>query len=150
MTLTLKSATHGLDNHHGVHETRSSAHDVDHTITDGRSISGTASLVDNLGTRNASRIILKNAKDRNMYGAISKELAIATGDILVCLNSDEMQSPWSLIAVMHAFERNSSTKLYNSYQKRARANGTLRILHSKIRQLLLPLSDTATGKFFHV
>jgi glycosyltransferase involved in cell wall biosynthesis len=43
--------------------------------------------------------------DRGMYDAVNKGMALARGDILAYLNSDDLYFPWTLEAVVEAFER---------------------------------------------
>jgi len=43
--------------------------------------------------------------DRGMYDAVNKGMAMASGDILAYLNSDDLYFPWTLETVVDAFER---------------------------------------------
>jgi glycosyltransferase involved in cell wall biosynthesis len=75
----------------------------EHIVVDGGSADGTLDILRlNEGTYPMRWI---SEPDRGMYDAINKGMAMANGDILAYLNSDDLYFPWTLEAVVEAFEQ---------------------------------------------
>lgn len=73
---------------------------VEHVVIDGGSTDGTQDLLRDAG----ARIRWVSESDRGMYDALNRGLAMATGDILGYLNSDDAYFPWTAQTVVSAFE----------------------------------------------
>lgn len=75
--------------------------DLEYIIMDGGSTDGSVDILNEYGSR--ARIIVE--KDKGQADAISKGFALATGDILAWLNSDDMYLPGTLAKVVSAFDQ---------------------------------------------
>jgi glycosyltransferase involved in cell wall biosynthesis len=73
---------------------------VEHIVIDGGSTDGTRAVLDRYRDRLA---YLVSETDRGQSHAINKGFAVATGEILTWLNSDDMLAPGALAAVAMAF-----------------------------------------------
>lgn len=62
-------------------------HDIEHIIVDGRSTDNTLEIIRRYDKHIAKWI---SEEDKNMYHALNKGIAMATGDIVGILNSDDM------------------------------------------------------------
>jgi glycosyltransferase involved in cell wall biosynthesis len=67
---------------------------IEHIVVDGGSTDGTLDLIRSFRSRHALRWI--SEPDDGMYEAINKGLALAKGEILAYLNSDDLYFPWSI------------------------------------------------------
>jgi glycosyltransferase involved in cell wall biosynthesis len=76
---------------------------VEHIVIDGGSTDSTLEILRNLG--NTPRLQWTSGPDAGMYDAINKGLALAKGDIVAYLNSDDLYLPWTLDVVVEAFAR---------------------------------------------
>jgi glycosyltransferase involved in cell wall biosynthesis len=77
---------------------------VEHLVVDGGSTDRTLSVLRSYEGAYELRWI--SEPDRGMYAAINKGLALARGEILAYLNSDDLYFPWTLEVVVDAFNRN--------------------------------------------
>jgi len=71
--------------------------DIEHILIDGGSSDGTDALVKKYGRRLARYI---SEPDRGIYDAMNKGLALATGDVVGFLNSDDMFADSSSLAII--------------------------------------------------
>uniref|UniRef100_Q02BE2 Glycosyl transferase, family 2 n=1 Tax=Solibacter usitatus (strain Ellin6076) TaxID=234267 RepID=Q02BE2_SOLUE len=78
---------------------------VEHIVVDGASTDGTSAILDRYRDRLAHTI---SEPDNGQSHAINKGMALATGEILTWLNSDDMLAPGALAAVALAFDTNSA------------------------------------------
>ncbi|MCY4746805.1 glycosyltransferase family 2 protein [Pelomonas sp. UHG3] len=69
--------------------------DVEHIVIDGNSRDATKSLIEQHGSHVA---IFKSEPDKGIYDAMNKGLALATGDIVGCLNADDMLASKATLA----------------------------------------------------
>ena len=76
---------------------------VEHIVVDGLSTDGTVDVLENFGASQPLRWITE--RDEGMYDAINKGLALARGDILAYLNSDDLYFPWSVEVAVEALKR---------------------------------------------
>ncbi len=74
---------------------------VEHIIMDGGSIDSTQSVLDRYRGRLAQAV---SEPDRGQAHAINKGMALATGEILTWLNSDDMLAPGALYSIALAFD----------------------------------------------
>lgn len=88
--------------------------DIEHIIVDGGSTDNTLDIVK--GFAHITKIV--SEKDNGIYDAMNKGIAMATGDIIAILNSDDVYaSPNVLSLVVKAFEDNPSAQaLYANLQ----------------------------------
>lgn len=78
--------------------------DVEHLVIDGRSTDGTVQIVEDHGRPN---LVLSSGPDKGIYDAMNKGLALATGDVIGILNSDDFYLNTFVIAdVVQAFADN--------------------------------------------
>jgi glycosyltransferase involved in cell wall biosynthesis len=69
--------------------------DIEHIVIDGASKDATVDLIRQNG-QHVSRF--KSARDRGVYDGMNKGLALATGDVVVYLNADDMYSAPDVVA----------------------------------------------------
>jgi glycosyltransferase involved in cell wall biosynthesis len=77
---------------------------IEHIIIDGASTDGTVDLVRSYGDRITQFI---SERDRGIYDAMNKGLALATGDIIGILNSDDFYASTDIISTVVATIENS-------------------------------------------
>jgi glycosyltransferase involved in cell wall biosynthesis len=80
---------------------------VEHIVIDGGSTDGTLELLRSYEQRYPLRWI--SEPDRGMYDAINKGIALAQGEILAYLNTDDQYFPWTIEAAVKAFETHQDT-----------------------------------------
>lgn len=84
--------------------------DIEHIIVDGKSTDGTLKILH----KNA-HLVSKwiSEPDRGMYDAINKGIALATGDIIGVLNSDDMYaSPNAIMDIVACFDETGKDAIY--------------------------------------
>ncbi|HEY6896908.1 MAG TPA: glycosyltransferase family 2 protein [Rhodocyclaceae bacterium] len=69
--------------------------EVEHVVVDGGSTDATLDLVKQLGSRVGK---LVSEKDRGIYDAMNKGIALASGDVIGTLNSDDMYADADVLA----------------------------------------------------
>ncbi|UEG49445.1 glycosyltransferase [Ferruginibacter lapsinanis] len=85
-------------------------HSIEHIIIDGGSSDGTIQIIKKYNDHIAKWI---SEKDEGMYDAINKGMAMATGDVIGILNSDDMLASSDVIsAIVTAFEQNGVDSVY--------------------------------------
>jgi glycosyltransferase involved in cell wall biosynthesis len=84
---------------------------IEHIVVDGGSTDGTLDILEREATPERDGLRWQTAADRGMYDAINKGLALAKGEILAYLNSDDLLMPWAVETVVAAFERQPSTDM---------------------------------------
>lgn len=72
--------------------------DVEHIIVDGASTDGTMDIVKELETEYKGRLHYISEKDKGLYDAINKGIAMATGEIIGILNSDDFLTDSSVLS----------------------------------------------------
>lgn len=88
--------------------------DIEHIIIDGRSTDGTVDVIKRYG-RHISKWISET--DRGMYDAINKGMAMATGDIIGILNSDDMLETEDVIStIVETFEKEHVGAVYGDLE----------------------------------
>ncbi|CRM91074.1 PGL/p-HBAD biosynthesis glycosyltransferase/MT3031 [Pseudomonas sp. 22 E 5] len=81
--------------------------DIEYIVVDGGSKDGTQAIVESYGER-ISRFI--SEPDKGLYDAMNKGVALATGDVIGILNSDDFyEDSTSVSSVVKAFERHSES-----------------------------------------
>ena len=84
--------------------------DIEHIIIDGGSTDGTLALVRELG-RNDAKIV--SEPDDGIYDAMNKGMRLATGELVGCLNSDDVFStPEALAHIARAATQNNADAVY--------------------------------------
>lgn len=73
---------------------------IEHIVVDGGSDDGTLKILDRWGRERDVRWV--SGPDSGMYSAVNKGLALATGDVLAYLNSDDGWFPWAVEAAVSA------------------------------------------------
>jgi hypothetical protein len=74
--------------------------DVEHIVMDGGSTDASLEVVERYSHK-LTRVV--SEKDNGQYDAIGKGFAMATGDILCWLNSDDLYFPWTMRVVARIF-----------------------------------------------
>ena len=72
--------------------------DWEHIIVDGGSTDGTEAIVREYAPRYAGRLVWHSGKDRGLYDAMNKGIALATGDVIGILNSDDFYADPEVLA----------------------------------------------------
>ena len=80
---------------------------VEHIVVDGGSSDGSVQLLEEAAARHGVRWV--SEPDRGMYHAINKGMAMANGEILAYLNSDDLYFPWSVETAVAALEAHPET-----------------------------------------
>lgn len=80
---------------------------VEHLVIDGGSTDGTLEIV-----RRAPHARLLAERDDGMYEALNKGLRLAQGEIIGCLNSDDLYFPETLEQVVAAFAAHPETDVF--------------------------------------
>ena len=82
------------------------AFELEHIVVDGGSTDGTVEILKGYGA--ALRWV--SEKDEGQADALNKGLAMATGDVIGWVNSDDLYEPGALSAVAEAFEASAQTQ----------------------------------------
>ncbi len=82
---------------------RQSHPEIEHIVIDGGSTDGTLELLRQSPEAGPMRWV--SGPDEGMYDAINKGLALAQGDVLAYLNSDDAYFPWAVETAMRVFDR---------------------------------------------
>ena len=101
--------------------------DLEYIVMDGGSTDGTVEIL----KKYSDRIIWKSEKDSGQSDAINKGLRMATGDIVVYLNSDDTYEPGTFEKVADFFEKNPKTKW---------VYGKCKIINEKDREIRKPIT----------
>lgn len=89
-------------------------HNIEHIVVDGLSTDSTMDIVRSHHNHLAASI---SEKDRGMYDAINKGMAIATGDIIGILNSDDMLAATNVVSsIVNAFKEKNVDTIYGDLQ----------------------------------
>jgi glycosyltransferase len=102
-------------------------HDIEHIIVDGKSTDNTLAIIKKYRSNIAKSI---SETDRGIYDAINKGMAMATGDIIGNLNSDDILVDEDVIeSIVKAFEENKVDTVYGDleYVSAADTNKIIRI-----------------------
>lgn len=88
--------------------------DIEHIVVDGKSTDGTLAIIKEFEPHLAHWI---SETDRGMYDAINKGMALASGDIIGILNSDDvLASPDVVTSIVEAFGTNNTDTLYGDLE----------------------------------
>lgn len=89
---------------------------IEHVIVDGASMDGTRELIEAYAAR-YKNVRWVSEKDDGIYNAINKGIAMATGDVIGFLHSDDVfNSSDSIEQIAHAFERTDADIIYGDLQ----------------------------------
>lgn len=101
--------------------------DIEHIVIDGGSTDGTLDIIKNFDNHIANWI---SEKDNGMYDAINKGIAMATGDIIGILNSDDMFASNDVIeAIVNCFKEHQLDAVYGDlvYVNKTDTNKVIRL-----------------------
>ena len=86
--------------------------DIEHVFIDGGSTDDTLKVISNLSIRNK---ILRSEPDAGIYDALNKGVALATGDIIAFLHSDDFYPRRDVISsIVKSFETNEASVVYGN------------------------------------
>ncbi|WP_417177109.1 glycosyltransferase family 2 protein [Bacteroides sp.] len=86
---------------------------IEHIIVDGGSTDGTMEIVHELEPEYQGKLRYISGKDKGIYDAMNKGIAMSTGDIVGILNSDDFYTSDSVLStVAFAFETGSIDAVY--------------------------------------
>jgi glycosyltransferase involved in cell wall biosynthesis len=114
ITVTLNSARHVRQAIESVLE-----QDVDnlqYIIIDGQSSDDTLAIIESYREAFGPRLLVVSEKDAGLYDAMNKGLALATGDVIGILNSDDRYQPGALAAVAEKFATEDADIVYGDVQ----------------------------------
>lgn len=84
--------------------------DIEHIVVDGKSTDGTLKIIKRHQNHLSKWI---SESDRGMYDAINKGIAMATGDIIGILNSDDIFASENVIEnIVHCFKTKNTDSVY--------------------------------------
>jgi glycosyltransferase involved in cell wall biosynthesis len=89
-----------------------SCQDWEHLIIDGASTDATASIVKSYEARYAGRLKFVSEPDKGIYDAMNKGLALASGQLVGIINSDDWYEPDALENVAKAAEASPGFDVY--------------------------------------
>lgn len=101
--------------------------DIEHIVIDGGSTDGTLEIIKNNGNHIAKWV---SEKDKGMYDAINKGMAMATGDIVGILNSDDMLASVDVLqAIVDSFNDHLLDAVYGDlvYVNKINTNKVVRL-----------------------
>lgn len=78
-------------------------HGLQYIVIDGKSTDDTVAIAESYRPMLGDRLIVISEKDSGLYDAMNKGIALATGDVIGILNSDDRYLPGALRAVEQAF-----------------------------------------------
>jgi len=117
---------------HTLHSVRDQTHDpIEHIIIDGCSTDGTLKVVESEGNHVA---MIVSERDKGIYDAMNKGIALATGDVIGFINADDFYpSPDVLAMVAAAFESSGADCCYGDlcYVKQDDVSKIVRYWRSK-------------------
>lgn len=88
--------------------------DIEHIVIDGKSTDGTVNIIKQHSSSIARWI---SEADRGMYDAINKGMAMATGDIIGILNSDDMLASKDVVStIVDTFNKHQVDTIYGDLQ----------------------------------
>lgn len=92
---------------------RQSYPEIEHVIVDGNSRDNTMDIIREMEPSYNGRLKYISEKDRGIYDAMNKGIALATGDVVGILNSDDFFSSDMVIEkIAHALEDNTLDAVY--------------------------------------
>jgi glycosyltransferase involved in cell wall biosynthesis len=84
--------------------------DIEYIVIDGASTDGSMAIINRYRDRIA---VLVSEKDKGMYDALNKGIALASGDIIGCLHADDILADSQVITeVVKVFQSNDSQAVY--------------------------------------
>ena len=90
---------------------------IEYIVIDGKSIDGTVQIIQQYEKRFAEKSVLfrwVSEKDKGLYDAINKGIAMSTGDVIGILNSDDILAvPDALAKIVDTFERDGCDAVYS-------------------------------------
>ena len=87
--------------------------DIEYIVIDGASTDGTVDVIKQYEPRFKGRLRWISEKDNGIYDAMNKGLAMATGDIVGVLNSDDLYYDERVVAdIVETFEKNDVESIY--------------------------------------
>lgn len=104
---------------------------IEYIVVDGASSDGTVAIIDRYRDK-ISQVI--SEKDKGIYDAMNKGVALATGDVVGILNSDDVYAATTIISdVVKEFNSSKATALYGDlvYVKKDNLATTVRYWQSK-------------------
>lgn len=82
---------------------------IEHLVIDGGSTDGSLAVLEEAAARRGLRWV--SEPDGGMYEAINKGMALATGEILAYLNTDDLYFPWSVATAVAALTAHPEAEL---------------------------------------
>ncbi|MEC5398150.1 glycosyltransferase family 2 protein [Uliginosibacterium sp. H1] len=105
--------------------------DIEHIVVDGASRDGTQSIVQGLSQRVARFV---SERDRGIYDAMNKGMALATGEVVAYLNADDVYAHAGVVRrVVEVFQDPKVDACYANlvYVDRSRAEQVVRVWRSR-------------------
>ncbi|MGG9972130.1 glycosyltransferase family 2 protein [Ferruginibacter sp. SUN002] len=83
---------------------------IEHIVVDGKSTDGTVAIIEKYNNNIAKWV---SERDFGMYDAINKGMAMATGDIIGILNSDDILASTDVMSsIVNAFQQNNVESIF--------------------------------------
>lgn len=95
----------------------------EHIIIDGESTDGTLEIISEY-MKVSDKVILLSEKDSGIYNAMNKGISLATGDLIVFLNSDDVFENDALEIVANYYNENTDDIIYGNvtWQEKYKSN----------------------------
>lgn len=85
---------------------------IEFIIVDGGSTDSTLKIITSFESRFAGRMRCISEPDRGMYDAMNKGIALATGELIGILNSDDWYEPDAVASMVEIYRKNNEAVLY--------------------------------------
>ena len=89
---------------------------LQYIVIDGKSMDDTVAIVESYRPRFGDRLVVVSEKDSGLYDAMNKGIALATGDVIGILNSDDQYLPGAVEAVQQFFRSDQADVVYGDVE----------------------------------
>jgi glycosyltransferase involved in cell wall biosynthesis len=89
---------------------------LQYIVVDGASTDDTVAIVESYRPQFGERLVVISEKDQGLYDAMNKGIALATGDVIGILNSDDQYLPGTIAAVETRFEEQDADIVYGDVE----------------------------------
>ena len=106
---------------------------IEYIIIDGQSVDGTLEIIEKYRNQIAKCI---SEKDNGLYDAMNKGIALATGEIIGIINSDDWYAPDAVENIVKMFQQGSTGVVYGGMEIVYSDGRTSRVKNGPLEQML--------------